>query len=90
MAPGTTLDYEAGKNTYTIDVTARNIFGATATTRVTITVTSAVLGSLGSRYDADNNDVIDLEEVLPAIADYFDDRISLEDLLEIIKLYFSS
>ena len=90
VAPGTTLDYEAGKNTYTIDITARNIFGATAKTRVTITVTSAVLGSLGSRYDADNNDVIDLEEVLPAIADYFDDRISLEDLLEIIKLYFSS
>ena len=89
VAPGTTVDYEAGKNIYTVDVTARNIFGATATTRVTITVTSAVLGSLGSRYDADNNDVIDLEEVLPAIADYFDDRISLEDLLEIIKLYFS-
>ena len=90
VAPGTTLDYEAGKNTYTIDITARNIFGATAKTRVIITVTSAVLGSLGSRYDADNNDVIDLEEVLPAITDYFDDRISLEDLLEIIKLYFSS
>ena len=90
VAPGTTLNYRARKNTYTVDVTARNIFGATATTRVTITVTSAALGSLGSRYDADNNEVIDLEEVLPAIADYFNDRISLEDLLEVIRLYFSS
>ena len=90
MAPGTTLDYQARRNTYTVDVTARNIFGATATTRVTITVTSAALGSLGSRYDADNNEAIDLEEVLPAIADYFNDRISLEDLLEVIRLYFSS
>ena len=90
VAPGTTLDYEAGKNIYTIEVTARNIFGATAITRVTITVAGAVLGSLGSRYDADNNDVIDLEEVLPAIADYFNDRLGLEDLLEIIRLYFSS
>ena len=90
VAPGTTLDYQARRNTYTVDVTARNIFGATATTRVTITVTSAALGSLGSRYDADNNEAIDLEEVLPAIADYFNDRISLEDLLEVIRLYFSS
>ena len=90
VAPGTNLDYQAHRNTYTVDVTARNIFGATATTRVTITVTSAALGSLGSRYDADNNEAIDLEEVLPAIADYFNDRISLEDLLEVIRLYFSS
>ena len=85
--PGTTLDYRERRNTYTVDVTARNIFGATATTRVTITVTSAALGSLGSRYDADNNEVIDLESS-PAIADYFNDRISLEELLEVIRLYF--
>ena len=90
VAPGTTLDYRARKNTYTVDVTARNIFGATATTRVTITVTSAVLGSLGSRYDADNNEAIDLEEVLAAIADYFNDRASLEAVLEVVRLYFSS
>ena len=90
VAPGTTLDYRARKNTYTVEVTARNIFGATATTRVTITVTSAALGNLGSRYDADNNEVIDLEEVLAAIADYFSDRINLEVVLEVVKLYFSS
>ena len=90
VAPGTTLDYQEGKNTYTVDVTARNIFGATATTRVTITLTSAVLGRLGSRYDVNNNSVIELEEVLAAIADYFNDRISLSRLLEIVRLYFSS
>ena len=90
MAPGTTLEYGNGKNTYTVEVTARNIFGATAATRVSITVTSTVLGSLGSKYDADNNEVIDREEVLAAIADYFNDRISLEAVLEVISLYFSS
>ena len=90
VAPGTTLDYQDGKNTYTVDVTARNIFGATATTRVTITLTSAVLGRLGSRYDVNNNSVIELEEVLAAIADYFNDRISLSRVLEIVRLYFSS
>ena len=90
VAAGTTLDYRARKNTYTVDVTARNILGATATTRVTITVTSAVLGRLGSKYDADNNEVIDLEEVLAAIRDYFNERVSLAGVLELVKLYFAS
>ena len=90
VAPGTTLDYQARKNTYAVNVTARNIFGATATTRVTITVTSGVLGSLGSKYDANNNEVIELEEVLAAIADYFNDRVSLQAVLMLVKLYFSS
>ena len=53
-------------------------------------MTSAVLGNLGSRYDADNNEMIDLEEVLATIADYFNDRIRLEEVLEVVKLYFSS
>ena len=57
---------------------------------MTITLTSAVLGRLGSRYDVNNNSVIELEEVLAAIADYFNDRISLSRLLEIVRLYFSS
>ena len=37
-----------------------------------------------------NNSVIELEEVLAAIADYFNDRISLSRVLEIVRLYFSS
>ena len=89
VAPGTTLDYQEGKNTYIVEVTARNTSGS-ATTRVTITLTSAVLGPLGSRYDENNNSVIELEEVLAAIADYFEDGISLSQVLEIIRLYFSS
>ena len=89
VAPGTTLDYQEGKNTYIVEVTARNTSGS-ATTRVTITLTSAVLGPLGSRYDENNNSVIELEEVLAAIADYFEDGISLDQVLEIIRLYFSS
>ena len=89
VGAGTTLDYRARKNTYTVVVTARNVFAATAATRVTITVTSAELGTLGSRYDADNNGVVEPEEVLAAIVDYFGGRISLEGVLEVVTLYFS-
>ena len=70
-------------------VTARNIFGSTADTRVAITVSSAILGSLASKYDVDNNEAIDRDEVLAAIADYFRGSISLEQVLEVIKLYFA-
>ena len=90
MAPGTTLDYQEGKNTYIVEVTATNTSGDTDTIEVTITLTSAVLGPLGSRYDENNNSVIELEEVLAAISDYFEDGISLSSAFEIIRLYLSS
>ena len=48
--------------------------------RVTITVTGAVLWSLGSKYDADSKELIDLEQVLMVIADYFKGSISLEEV----------
>jgi hypothetical protein len=43
---------------------------------------------VGDQYDANDNGVIDLEEVYKAIDDYFDDLISLEEVYEIIALYF--
>ena len=46
--------------------------------------------TLLNRYDANDNDEIDLDEVFKAIDDYFDydDRLTLEEIYEIVDLYF--
>ena len=56
----------------------------------TIMVTAEDLGTLGSRYDTDNNRLIDKEEAIAAVRDYFDDRLTKEETIEIIRLYFTS
>ena len=45
---------------------------------------------LVSRYDANNDSLIDRDEVIFAIKDYFNDVITREETIEVIKLYFSS
>ena len=45
---------------------------------------------LGNRYDANDDDVIQRDEVISAIKDYFSDLITREEVIEVIKLYFSS
>ena len=49
-------------------------------------------GTLLNRYDENDNDEIDLDEVFKAIDDYFDydDRLTLEEMYEIVDLYFGS
>ena len=48
--------------------------------------------TLLNRYDANDNDEIELDEVFKAIDDYFDydDRLTLEEIYEIVDLYFES
>ena len=48
--------------------------------------------TLLSRYDANGSGEIDLDEVFTAIDDYFDydDRLTLEEIYEIVDLYFES
>ena len=43
-----------------------------------------------SRYDANDNGVIEREEVIAAIVDYFDDLITREEVIEVIVAYFNS
>ena len=45
---------------------------------------------LGNRYDVNDDGLIQRDEVISAIKDYFGDLITREETIEVIKLYFSS
>ena len=82
-------DFEApadanGDNIYRVKVEASDGTN-TASLDVTITVTDV---DLGSPYDADANEIIDKDEAITAAVDYFADRISKEEAIEVIVLYF--
>ena len=59
------------------------------TIALTITVTNV---GLDDSYDANDDGMIDSDEVLNAVEDYFDDvsGIDSERILDIVELYFSS
>jgi hypothetical protein len=57
---------------------------------VTISVTNVDLPGKGNDYDADSNEIIDREEAISAVVDYFDGLLTKEETLQIIQLYFSS
>ena len=56
---------------------------------VTVTVTDVdeAVGSLLDRYDTNNNDQIDVDELREAIAHYISGDIDVDDVREIIRLY---
>ena len=83
VGAGTALDYEADKKVYEVTVTALDSSGASATVAVTITVTNVDLG----RYDADGNEAIDRDEAVAAAVDYFAERITKEEAIEVVQLY---
>ena len=84
VGAGTVLDYEA-RNSYAVTVTATDPSGAAGAIDVVITVTDVNLGSL---YDLNDDGAIDRDEVISAVVDYFNDLITREETLEVIKLYF--
>ena len=89
------LDYEVPAdadtdNAYEVAVTASDGNAADdATIAVTITVTDM---GLADSYDANEDGMIDVTEVLNAVEDYFNDvsGIDSERILDIVELYFSS
>ena len=84
------ISLAVGSNVITVGVTAED--GETSRT-YTVAVTVVVIESQQSligRYDANNDDVIDSDEVIAAVVDYFDDLITGDEVLEIVRLYFSS
>ena len=48
-----------------------------------------IVTDLGNRYDTNDDRVIQRDEVISAIKDYFNDLITREETIEVIKLYFS-
>ena len=90
VGAGTVLDHEAAKNVYTVDVTATDSSGLSATVTVTIAVTNVDVGSPSAdAYDADGNEAVDRDEILAAVVDYFADRITKEEAIAVIRLYFA-
>ena len=86
------LDFET-KASYTVTVTASDgNTAADANITVTITVTDVSLSTddAVNAYDADENEVIDGDEVLNAVDDYFDDppQLTGDQILDIVDLYF--
>ena len=45
--------------------------------------------NVGARYDTDYNGYIEREEVIAAIADYFDGELTRDEIIALISLYFS-
>ena len=90
------LDYET-KRSYSVVVTATDSGDLTDTITVTINVTDDVNEpdpdqTLLERYDVNDNEEIDLDEVFRAVDDYFDydNRLTLEEINEIVDLYFEA
>ena len=78
------LDYET-KMSYMVTVTATDPDGESATINVTVNVTNV---GLDTRYDANDDGALQLDEVYQAVDDYFDEEITLQDALDVIARYF--
>ena len=87
------VSLNVGSNTITVEVTAED----NSTARVyTVTVTRAELseqGTLKQRmmelYDANDDGVINKEEAIAAVRDYFNGELTKEEAIAVILLYFS-
>ena len=84
------LDFET-KASYSVEVTADDGNGESATVMVTIGVTDVTTGNAaGDAYDSNEDGTIDVEEALDAVDAYFDGDLDLEGTLDVIDLYFDS
>ena len=79
------LDYET-KSSYTVEVTVTDAAGESDTITVDINITDM---GLDNAYDANENGVIDGDEVVKAVRDYFSGDITPGEVVEVVRLYFS-
>ena len=88
VGEGTALDFET-KSSYAVTARAADRRNSSDTIALTITVTNV---GLDDSYDANDDGMIDGDEVLDAVADYFNDvsGIDSDRILDIVELYFSS
>ena len=55
--------------------------------KVVVQVEDVRLAGVGGRYDANSNEVIDREEVIAAVSDYYNGLITKDETIETIRLY---
>ena len=84
-------DYEAASdldadNEYRVTVEA-TAGGDNGTLDATVMVTDV---DLGTPYDLDNNEIIDKDEAIKAVLDYFDGVITKDEAIEVVILYFTA
>ena len=85
VGASTTLDFEGGRITYTVNVTATDMAGLGALITFTIEVTDIDHGP----YDLDDNEQIERGEVIASISDYFKSIIGKDEVIQLIRLYFA-
>ena len=83
----TALDYEGERREFTLCVTATDPSGLASTVKVVVQVEDVRLEGVGDRYDANSNEVIDQEEVVAAVFDYYSELITKDEAIETIRLY---
>ena len=90
IAEGAVFDFEGEQNRYQLTVVATNASGATASIRIIVTITNVALTGIAGNYDANGNELIDLEEVIAAVADYHAGSLTREEATAIVYLYYAS
>ena len=78
------IDLTIGMN-YTVNLTATDSAGFGAIIIVMIEVAAATHHA----YDLNRNGVIDRDEIIKAVGDYFDGEITKDTVIELIRLYFA-
>ena len=79
------VNYET-KASYTVEVTVTDAEGESDT--ITVTINTTDMG-LDNAYDANENGVIDPDEVIKAVRDYFNGEITPQEVVAVVRLYFS-
>ena len=82
VAPGHQVDLGTG-----VTFVRARVTSADREANLTYTILVAA-GELFTRYDADGNKVIDRDEVLHAVRDYFDGLIGRDEVVGMVQLYF--
>ncbi len=82
------LDYET-RTSYTLTARVEDPRGRSDVMEVTVEVTNVGLDGVAGRYDRDDNGAIDRDEVIAAVADYFNGVISKEEAIEVVRVYFA-
>ena len=85
LRAGVELDFETGPTTFTLTVVATDtVTNGTVESQVTITITDVTLPGKANDYDTNNDETLDLDETLVAVADY------IEEDLTIIRTYLQA